>query len=316
MPPVDWLDRLAAADAIYISHNHSDHLNPHTLRLLASRNPSVRLLVPDFESASVTRLLERLGLTPFESVGLGSWVDLAEDLRIMLLGDVAGRDDSGLLVDHGGHVILNTVDTARLNDLHLPAPVDVLMCSFAGGASGFPLCWPELYGPDEIGRRLASNRRAHLDLVTELVRTCRPAVAVPFAGYFHEAHPDDAEIAVANRKNTWADFDRAVAAAGTATQVWHPHAGQRLDVGPSVQARGALKQSVPPSRSVVGHDFERWTDEIARTAATVSGSAECLRRYFEWAGLGQERCVPLGDGHRGALGGDLHRVSGPVLPGP
>jgi CMP-N-acetylneuraminate monooxygenase len=27
-PPPDWLDRLAGADLIYISHNHSDHLNP------------------------------------------------------------------------------------------------------------------------------------------------------------------------------------------------------------------------------------------------------------------------------------------------
>ena len=36
-PPFDWLDRLAAADAIYISHNHSDHLNLPTLKILVKK---------------------------------------------------------------------------------------------------------------------------------------------------------------------------------------------------------------------------------------------------------------------------------------
>lgn len=45
-PSNDRLDRLAAADAIYISHNHSDHLNQHTLKILAARNPRAPVLCP------------------------------------------------------------------------------------------------------------------------------------------------------------------------------------------------------------------------------------------------------------------------------
>ena len=81
-PPEDAMERLVAADLIYVSHNHSDHLNPWTLEVLAKRKPEARFVVPAFESGSCARELAQLG---FESVtrldfvqrlfkaGVGTW---------------------------------------------------------------------------------------------------------------------------------------------------------------------------------------------------------------------------------------------------
>lgn len=56
-PKDSWLDELSKASAIYISHQHSDHLNIPTLKILAGKNDSIKILVPDFGNSRLTSLL-------------------------------------------------------------------------------------------------------------------------------------------------------------------------------------------------------------------------------------------------------------------
>jgi len=115
LPPRGWLDRLSDADWIYISHNHSDHLNEHTLRLLASRRPDIPVFVPDFDNDSCITLAQQYGMTNIYRVPFSTWVSLDTDARLMILPDGTGRDDSGVLFEYKGHTILNAVDCSDIN---------------------------------------------------------------------------------------------------------------------------------------------------------------------------------------------------------
>ena len=65
-PPANWRERVIDADMIYISHNHSDHLNEHTLREIARINSEVPIVVPNFKSSSCQDLIKKYGLKTFQ----------------------------------------------------------------------------------------------------------------------------------------------------------------------------------------------------------------------------------------------------------
>lgn len=279
-PPVDWLETLAEATAIYISHNHSDHLNPHTLEKLAAVRPEIPVFVPDFGSASCERLVRRTGMRNVVAAPFGEWLTLDSDTRFMILRDAAGREDSGILIDYRGHLILNTVDCANLNNGVLPPKVAVHLSAFAGGASGYPVCWADLYSVEEIQRLVARNRAAEIAKIRETVRSVNPDIFIPFAGYFTEAHPSDAEVRDLNAKNS---PQRAITAAeqNPGTRGWLPVPGGILDVADGT----ATSEDIAPRSS--------WDDEFSTYIAPIDASLhfvelhdfDGIRRYFDWVGF-------------------------------
>ena len=93
---------------IYISHNHSDHLNQHTLREIARINSEVPIVVPNFKSSSCQDLIKEYGLKNISVHDFNKWYSLGPDTRYMLLIDGTGRNDSGILLEHKNYRILNT----------------------------------------------------------------------------------------------------------------------------------------------------------------------------------------------------------------
>ena len=279
-PPSDWLKSLSDATAIYISHNHSDHLNTHTLKKLAEVNPEVPILIPDYGSSSCEQLIRRSGMTNVTHVPFDKWVEFDEETRFMILRDTAGREDSGILIDHRGHLILNTVDCSNLNNGDLPPKVDVLLAPFAGGASGYPVCWPELYSYEEIEQVVARNRAAVLARLRDTIRTVNPAFFIPFAGYFVEAHPADIDVRRRNGKNS---PERAIELAETfkGTKGWLPRPGGTLDVSTGLTTSGGSRER------------DSWDDEFSMYIPSIDDSLnfaplkniEGIQKYFEWVGF-------------------------------
>ena len=220
LPPKNWLDSLANSSAIYISHNHSDHMHPHTLELLASRRKDNLIVVPKYTSGSGDIPLHEMGFTNVRALEFGAWFDLDADTRLMILPDTTGRDDSGLLVEYKGHKLLNTVDCSNVNDGVVPEQVDVLLAPFASASSGFPVCWEELYSLDKIQQIIDRNCDLSLQHFYDTVSQCRPKIAIPFAGYFREAHPDDRRIEEINTKNSPELLGREMAKRFPAVQYW------------------------------------------------------------------------------------------------
>jgi CMP-N-acetylneuraminate monooxygenase len=201
-PPDDALDILAGADMVYISHNHPDHMHGETLRCLDRNKPMV---VPDFESGSVTSMLRGWGFRDVRPLDFGHIFEVEQSgvyLSLLRAGDF--RDDSGLVVAHGDFTAVLTVDSNRLNQLALPVRPSILLTSFAGGATGYPLCF-ERYGQEEKDAVIARNRNAILSVVDEYVSVCDPLAYMPYAGYFMEYAARDSYIRTHNRKNSAAD---------------------------------------------------------------------------------------------------------------
>jgi CMP-N-acetylneuraminate monooxygenase len=280
-PPADWLERLVRADVVYISHDHSDHLNEHTLRRLAAVRPDAPIFVPGFASGRCERLTRALGLTNVTTLPVGQWRRLGDATRMMILGDGAGREDSALLVEHKGHTVLDTVDCMNPNDGDIPE-VDVLLSQFAGGATGYPVCWGELYGDERIARTVKKNRAQTRTYVLDLVAAAKPRAWMPIAGYFLEAHPSDAEIGEKNLKNDPDAIAEAVSSRFPFVRTHRAVPGATIDLA-ATEERDPLFATRAPRPA---HDFAPYVAAIAKDAeAPALATLEGVERYFAWAGF-------------------------------
>jgi CMP-N-acetylneuraminate monooxygenase len=275
-PEPDALELAAGADAVFVSHSHPDHLNPPTLRALAALNDELQVVVPDFGNDRCEALVRACGLANVQVAPFDEWLPLGDDGAFAIFEDGSGRQDSGIVVDYKGHLLVNTVDCHNPASGELPTDVDVLMTAFAGGASGFPVCWSDLYSEDQIASMIRRARRAEVATVVELAKRTHPRVYAPIAGYFTEAHPQDAEIRERNRKNTPEAVAAAVCSASPTTMAWVPSEGAVIDVGRNEEARH-------PPRRPAQHDFATWDERIGADLGPVA-TLDGVRRYFEWAG--------------------------------
>lgn len=278
-PPAHALEAAARAECIYISHNHSDHLNWPTLRALAEINPDIPIVVPRFDHASCSTQVRQCGLRNVHAQPFGEPYRLKSGATLTILRDGTTRDDSGMLFEYKGHRILDTVDCSDLNGGVLPSDIDLLMTSFAGGATGYPICWGELYPDEVIERRLEANRAFLRQAVVKAILHTRARTYIPFAGYFTESHPADAAIKAKNRKNTPEDLAQAVAKAGLPTHVWIPTPGDVLDV---CDHRITSSGEAAPMTS---HPFETYIRPLraALEPGPVSNE-DGLLDYFRWTG--------------------------------
>eukprot|EP00899_Mesostigma_viride_P002133 jgi/Mesvir1/11920/Mv00258-RA.1 len=283
-PPADWLATLSTVNSIYISHNHSDHLNEHTLRELCAVRPDIDIIVPAFDSFSCDSLVTKLGFSAVRRVPFGQWQPLGTlGARFMLLEDFSGRHDSAILVDYKGKVFLNTVDCNNPNNAVLPK-VDVLFSQFAGGASGYPVCWPELYPVDHIQHTVDRNRRKLVLQAANIAKAARPTLFVPFAGYFTEAHPGDAAIRAVNVKNSPAEFCQGLMRTCPGLATWLPRPGGIVDMASvTVTAPGNENADM----AAVDWQFDHFVAEInsASLRAPSLRTLEGLLTYFKWAGF-------------------------------
>lgn len=201
--PQDSMQVLNNCDFIYISHNHPDHLHPETLSDVRRDMP---ILTPDFATGSTLRYLRDLGFGEIHSMGFDEvWADEAGQIALSCLKSGDFRDDSGLLLESGEFTALFGVDSNYIDFWRFPERLTVLANSFAGGASGFPLCF-ENYTEAEKRRIVTRNRNAVRATNRMMLEIARPDFFLPYAGFFKERAERDAFIAERNNKNAIADF--------------------------------------------------------------------------------------------------------------
>lgn len=202
-PPLDWEKKLNDVDFIYISHNHPDHLNQFTLEKVRK---DMQFIVPEFQSNSVKKLLNRYGFENITSFDLNSYYQLENtELFFSILKSGDFRDDSGFYFSYGSFTCLSTVDSNDLNFLKLPENVTLFCSNFAGGASGYPLCFDtitEEKKPEIISRNMQGKKVT----VTSQIKLCKPKFFFPYAGFFTERAPRDKYVYNLNIKNKTNDL--------------------------------------------------------------------------------------------------------------
>ena len=205
-PKKDALDILKSANAIYISHNHPDHMHEETLKYVSR---DALIITPAFKDNATCYYLEKWGFKNVQALQFNNIYQLAEGIEVSILQSGDFRNDSGLFISMGGKRVLLSVDSNILNNLVLPENIDLLCCSFAGGASGYPLCW-EMYSEAKTDIVLRNKTRNILQQVELHINAARPKAFMPYAGFFTEANPADRYILDHNQKNSVSDVEAMV----------------------------------------------------------------------------------------------------------
>jgi len=203
MPPRNWENKLNEVDFIYISHNHPDHLNQFTLKKVRK---DMHFIVPGFTNDSVRKLLNKFGFYNITSFDFNDYYRFNEtDLYFTILKSGDFRDDSGFYFSYGNFNCLSSVDSNDLNFLKFPEKVSLFCSSFAGGASGYPLCFNTIDENKKL-EIIDRNISAIKSNVRSQVKICNPSYYFPYAGFFSERAPRDSYIKKHNRKNKTIDY--------------------------------------------------------------------------------------------------------------
>jgi CMP-N-acetylneuraminate monooxygenase len=109
-------------------------------------------------------------------------IDSAREIQLTVLKSGDFRHDSGLFIQHGTFKFLISVDSNFLNFEKLTT-VDLLCASFAGGASGFPLCFDNY---SEEGKKVVVTRNWGSIKTTNIstIKRCQLKFLMPYAGFF------------------------------------------------------------------------------------------------------------------------------------
>jgi len=277
-PPEGAFEELARADLIYISHNHSDHLNPATLRRLAQLNADVPVIVPDLDTGDGAHWVRRFGMNDVRTAPFERWLTLGPELRVMPLRDGTAPGDSGLLIDYAGHRILNAVDCSDVSAGVLPERVDLMLSSFSRGASGFPVCWPRLFSREAMQAYIEKDSANVVRRLCDTVARVKPRFFLPFASFFVEAHPADATLRELNVKTPPEAVIKALGRACPETATLAPRPGDTIDLLDLTVTRG-------PEPRPVAYDFERHLAPLeACRSFTPLDEPDGVLLYFEWSG--------------------------------
>ncbi len=140
--------RLSFVDVATSSHNHTDHLDAETLGPILSRNPALKLLIPEANRAFVA---DRLKIDPAMPIGLddeGTIELLIEVSRIRISGvasahETVERDEQGrvkalgYVLQFGDWSLYHSGDTLRYDGMAeklCPFAVDVALLPINGRA--------------------------------------------------------------------------------------------------------------------------------------------------------------------------------------
>lgn len=208
---LDSVDLLKNADIVYISHNHPDHLHPETLACL---DKSKQFIVPNFQTKSCENYLNKLGFFNIIPLDFNDIYEFQKGIQISILKSGDFRDDSGIYLNLNNNEFLLTVDCNFLNSNILPKGIDFLLTSFAGGASGFPLCFDD-YNEDEKNIILNRNKASIKFNVNNYIKHTNPKFYMPYAGMFSENSDRDYYIKQRNLKNTFDDYQKLCLRIGT-----------------------------------------------------------------------------------------------------
>ena len=203
--PNDAFDELNKCDFIYISHNHPDHLHKDSLKKIRRDMP---ILTANFLSGSTKKLISEYGFSNIIAMDfVTKFTDISNQISFSVLKSGDFRDDSGLYIQHGRFKCLLTVDSHFLNFGKLPK-VDLLASSFAGGSTGFPICF-ENYTEEEKTPIITRNRKAYKVINSTNIRDTQAKYFLPYAGFFMEKAKRDDYVKQLNKKNSIEDFEEA-----------------------------------------------------------------------------------------------------------
>ena len=184
---------MAGVDALYISHLHPDHFDQAIIRHFRRDLP---ILLLDREPNYLQRMLAKMGFTDIRPL---------KDHEVAAIGpfrctmfapfakhpfhhaEIGNIVDSALLVEGGGHAVLNTNDNMLTEDVAKQfagryPPLTVAMLGY-NAAGPYPACFDNLDDTDKLSARDRIRERNFRHMAA-VARILRPRFVMPFAGAY------------------------------------------------------------------------------------------------------------------------------------
>jgi len=170
------LEKVGRATHLWISHFHSDHFHPATLKVVAEKNPNICVIKNESLHFSMRPTLQKLGFTRFLSLEERTPLNLSDEVSVTRYPSTG--IDNMLAIKSKRYTVLN------YNDCNLPrralskivsriGPVDVFFCNFNHGHKIF-----DVESPEEIKRLFREN-------FWRTVQTVNPRWVIPFASHHY-----------------------------------------------------------------------------------------------------------------------------------
>jgi len=196
---------LPKINAIWISHEHSDHFNQHTLSLI---DKSIPIYVPDFDDCRLEKLVRKLGFNNVTNMPHGKLFSLSEKINAVSFASGSFWNDNILYLQLGGFTILNVNDAGfNWNIPKIVGKVD-MVCSQFSPASGYPATWTHIDNQKKLELMQARNLGI-LKMMKQIVDFCDADYLLPFANFNELYQPDHrkyVEMQPKNRLNSVIDF--------------------------------------------------------------------------------------------------------------
>ncbi len=172
--------------AIWISHEHSDHLHENTLKHFDRSTP---ILFPAFPNQRISRILKKSGFTDLRPLAFGQTYKFNDAVSLTVYEPESLWNDSIVLISIHDFHVLNINDAGVNNKIaKLLPPIDVLMSGFSINASGYPLTWRHLT-PEQKDAFYERSKSGVKLMMKKAVKLYRAKALLPFASHFRLWHP-------------------------------------------------------------------------------------------------------------------------------
>jgi CMP-N-acetylneuraminate monooxygenase len=198
-PPTCEIDALASeTDAIWITHEHPDHLNPRTLDHFQNETP---IYVPELNYRRLSTRLHELDFDNVHSLPSDTPYQLTEGMKAVCFESNSTWNDSILALNCGGFKILNFNDAGINWKVNRAIPdTDLIAVGFAFGASGYPITWNHLDEEQKMEIIKERNKQC-LQKCEQLVEMFDADYLLPFAKFFELVQPEHKPYRELMKKN-------------------------------------------------------------------------------------------------------------------
>ena len=186
-PPEMNINELPKLNALWISHEHSDHFHEPTLSLLDKNIP---VYITKFDDGHLAARLQKLGFKNVIEIRTGEPIFLTDEIQLISFKSASIWNDSISYWKFGNFSILNVNDAGfnwTIKDT--VGKVDVICQQYTGPTSSYPYVWNHL---DDLQKRriITGMNNGMLNMFKTVAEICQAEYVLPSANFFELANPE------------------------------------------------------------------------------------------------------------------------------
>ena len=197
------VDQLPKIDAIWISHEHSDHLHPNTL---SKFDKNIPVYVPKIQDNRLDKIVKKIGFKDVISMPSFESFNITDSIEAISFKSASIWNDGILFLRTGDFNILNFNDAGiNWNVKNKIDHVDLICSAFSQSASSYPSNWMHL---DELTKNKVMDERnkGMLKMLKQMVELFNAKYLLPIASFNALWHPKHLKYEKMKKRNSLIDI--------------------------------------------------------------------------------------------------------------